>query len=233
VTKRSVLITRSYIIENNKGEITNRELEQSGGTLIVAGSETSATLLSGALYYLLKNMQWMTKLHQELQDNFQSDSDITFASLSRLEILNAIIKETFRIYPVVPTALPRIVTGGGATVCGYVLPPGTRVGVPQYSMNRSSQHFTNPDIYAPERFLRAKEYANDRLDVIQPFSVGPRNCIGKSLAWAEIRTILARLVWNFQFEMVDKNRDWGRQKEFILWDKPSLMVRLTARNAVA
>jgi cytochrome P450 len=174
----------------------------------------------------------MTKLHQELQDNFQSDSDITFTALSQLKTFNAIIQETFRIYPPVHTALPRIVPEDGATVCGHVLPPGTRVGVPQYSMYRSSQHFTNPDVYAPERFLGAKEYRDDKRHVIQPFSVGPRNCIGQSLAWAEIRSILARLVWNFEIVMLDEGLDWEGQKVFILWQKPGLVVKLKAREGV-
>jgi cytochrome P450 len=153
----------------------------------------------------------MTYLHQELQDSFQSDSDITSTSLSQLKTLNAISQETFRIYPAVPTALPRIVTEGGTTVCGHILPPGTQVGVPRYAMNRSKGHLTSPEVYALERFPGAEEYTNDKKHVTQPFSVGPRSCVGQSLAWAEIRSILARLVWNFEFETVQEvNWEWEK-----------------------
>jgi cytochrome P450 len=223
----------SYTTKNSKDTITDTELQESSGSLITGGSETSATLLSGAVYYLMRNPAWMQKLHGELQDSFPSDADIMFTSLSQLPILNAIIHETFRIYPTIPTAMPRVIPATGATVCGYALPPGTQLGIPQYSMNRSSRHFTNPEVYAPERFLGAEQYKDDKRHVIQPFSVGPRNCIGQNLAWAEIRAILARLVWNFEFELVDKGVQWEKQRVFILWQKPSLMVRLKERNAVA
>ncbi|CAN9206589.1 unnamed protein product [Alternaria alternata] len=193
-------------------------------------SETSATLLSGAIYHLLKSPAWMEKLRQELAATFKSESEISFASLSQLKVLNAVIQETFRIYPSAPSALPRVVPPAGAEVCGDALPPGTQVGISQYAMYHTSSHFTDPKVYAPERFLSAEEYAKDKRHVIQPFSVGPRNCIGQNLAWAEIRSILARLVWHFEFELLEPEKRWDDQKVFVLWQKPSLMVKLRARD---
>ncbi|RAR04126.1 cytochrome P450 monooxygenase-like protein [Stemphylium lycopersici] len=222
----------SYILKN-KGKVTDLELQKTSGTLIFAGSETTATLLSGIFYYLMRNPRWMTKLNEELHATFTSESDITFASLSSLKVLNAIIQETFRLYPPVPTALPRLIPKGGATIWGHWLPGGTRVGIPQYAQNRSSHHFTHPELFAPERFLGAKEFESDKRHVIQPFSVGPRNCIGQSLAWAETRTILARLVWNFEFELLDTETRWEDQRVFLLWEKSSLLVRLKGREGVA
>lgn len=207
-------------------------MKETSGILILAGSETTATLLSGAVYYLLKNQEWLTKLQQEVRTAFASDTEITFTSTAQLKIMNAIIQETFRLYPPVPGALPRVTPKGGALVSGTFIPGDITIGIPQYAASRSSRNFTDPDKYAPERFLGAEKYASDKRQVIQPFSVGPRNCIGQSLAWAEMRTILARLVWNFEFEMLDTSRDWEKQQRvFVLWSKPSLMVRLRAREA--
>lgn len=51
------------------------------------------------------------------------------------------------------------------------------------------------------------------------------------MAWSEIRTILARFLWHFDVELVDKNlSDWDHQKVFVLWNKKPLMVRLGARE---
>lgn len=97
-------------------------------------------------------------------------------------------------------------------------------------MYRSSQHFADPDAFHPERFLGDTKYAGDKRHVVQPFSVGPRNCIGQSLAWAELRTILARLVWNFEMRICEESRGWERQKVHILWQKGGLMVRLRGRR---
>lgn len=52
------------------------------------------------------------------------------------------------------------------------------------------------------------------------------------MAWAEIRTILARFIWHFDVELLDPSmNDWDKQKVFILWAKKPLMVRLTPRMA--
>ncbi|CAO2647238.1 Nn.00g081600.m01.CDS01 [Neocucurbitaria sp. VM-36] len=220
----------SYILRHNDERgITTEEIKQTSGTLIIGGSETSATLLSGAIFHLVKNPEWMTKLHQELQSTFKDESQISFASLSQLEILNAVIQETFRMYPPVPTSLPRCVPKEGATICGTFIPPDTSLGIPQYSAYRSSRNFKNPNTYAPQRFLGDEDYTNDKRSVIQPFSVGPRNCIAQNLAWAEIRTVLARLVWHFELTLEPESEGWEKQKVFILWQKPALMVRLKAR----
>jgi cytochrome P450 len=211
--------------------MTHEEIKETSGTIIIAGSETSATLLSGAIYYLLKNPVWMVKLQDEIRTSFTHESQITFSSASQLKLMNAIIHETFRLYPPAPLALPRITPKEGAVVAGTYVPPNTTIGIPQYAAYRSTRNFTDPDLYAPERFLGDTKYVEDKRSVIQPFSVGPRNCIGQNLAWAEIRTILARLVWHFDFEMLDSSRDWEKQKVFVLWSKPSLMVKIKARNS--
>ncbi|KAH7413772.1 cytochrome P450 monooxygenase-like protein [Phaeosphaeria sp. MPI-PUGE-AT-0046c] len=223
----------SYISkDSDERTITRDEMKETSGLLILAGSETSATLLSGAIYYLLKNPSWLKKLEHELRTAFANETEITFASTAQLKILNAVIQETFRLYPPVPGALPRVTPKGGALVAGTFIPGDITIGIPQYPASRSSHNFTDPDKYAPERFLGDDRYASDKRQVIQPFSTGPRNCIGQSLAWAEMRTILGRLVWNFEFQMLDTSKDWEKQQRvFVLWSKPSLMVRLRAREA--
>ena len=63
---------------------------------------------------------------------------------------------------------------------------------------------------------------------MNPFSFGPRNCLGKNLAYAEMRVILAKVLWHFDLELRPGMDDWlERHKLFMLWEKPALMVRLT------
>lgn len=216
---------------NSERGISNDEIKQTSGLVILAGSETSATLLSGAVYHLIKNPAWLKKLQDEIGTAFTEENQITFTSSSKLKVMNAVIQETFRLYPPAPGSLPRVSPKGGSMVAGTFVPPDTQIGVPQYPASRSSHNFTDPGKYAPERFLGDERYAHDKRAVIQPFSVGPRNCIGQNLAWAELRTILCRLIWNFDFEMLDSSRDWEKQRVFVLWDKPSLMVKLKARKS--
>lgn len=65
---------------------------------------------------------------------------------------------------------------------------------------------------------------------MQPFSFGPRNCIGRNLAYAEMRTIMARLVFNFDLTLAPESKNWLDQKIYNLWQKPPLMVHLTPRG---
>jgi cytochrome P450 len=57
----------------------------------------------------------------------------------------------------------------------------TTIGVFQWTANNSASNFHEPDLFAPERWLpnAPAKFANDSKDVVQPFSTGPRNCIGK------------------------------------------------------
>ncbi len=82
----------------------------------------------------------------------------------------------------------------------------TRIGTRTFAINRSRKYFYNADSFVPERWLplseRPAEYANDQLSASRPFSVGYHSCIGKSLAWVELRLILCRLLWSFDISAV-------------------------------
>ena len=91
-------------------------------SLIVAGSETSATLLSGCIFYLCKTPHVMSQLVAEIRSNFKQDTDMTFRAVEELKYMNAVIEETLRIYPPFVTSLSRLVPQGGAVVNGHFLP---------------------------------------------------------------------------------------------------------------
>ena len=79
----------------------------------------------------------------------------------------------------------------------------------------------------------------DNLDAFQPFSIGRHGCIGQRLAWAEMRLVLARLLYAFDIQLVHPNQqdqggfDFVKQKTFIFWEKEPLMVRLKPAGAGA
>jgi cytochrome P450 len=62
--------------------------------------------------------------------------------------------------------------------------------------------------------------------VFKPFSHGPRNCVGQSLAVAECRLIVARLFWEFDVHVLPGQDDWVRQRTFLSWAKPPLMAHV-------
>lgn len=191
------------------------------------GTETTATALSGATYHLLCNPTILQKLTTEIRTTFSTFDDLTLESLPRLSYLHGCLQESLRMYPPVPSILPRMVPKGGAVICDYWLPEGTLIGVPQYATYRAPSHFKNPNEFHPERWLGDPEYKDDHLDAMEPFSTGPRNCIGKNLAWLEMRLLFATVLLTFDLELCPESKEWSDQKVYTLWEKKPLMCRLT------
>ncbi|MCJ1264291.1 hypothetical protein MMC22_004162 [Lobaria immixta] len=227
----------SYILKNRgeKGGITDKEVAANCGFLIIAGSEATATAMSGITYHLLKNASALQTMTKEIRDAFPSEVEIDFINTSnRLPFTMACISEGMRIYPPGPHIPPRRTTPGTMTnISGYQVPGWTCVGVHPLSATVSKVNFAKPNAFIPERWLPSSTEAplspfhNDRRDVVQPFSVGPRSCLGKPLAYNEMRVILARLLWNFDLELCAESKDtWTQQYTYTLWEKRPLMCRL-------
>ena len=116
----------TYILKYNdtKYGLTVPEMKSNAALLVIAGSETTATLLSGTTYFLLKNPDKLAKLTRELRSAFKSDDEINFQNVSNLPYLIACLEEGMRIYPTVAVGLPRVVPPGGASVAGRFIPEG-------------------------------------------------------------------------------------------------------------
>ncbi|OTA99100.1 hypothetical protein M426DRAFT_95514 [Hypoxylon sp. CI-4A] len=204
------------------------KLTQNASLLILAGSETTATLLSGATFLLATNPDKLEKLTEEVRSAFNSEDEINLGSASSLNYMLACLNESFRRYPPVASELARCVPKGGATISGKFVAEGSAVSVWQWTINHDPRHWNKPMEFIPERWLGDPEHKNDQLEAVQPFSYGPRNCIGKNLAYAEMRLILAKIIYNFDISIADDSLRWLRdQKTYILWEKPALNIYMT------
>ncbi|RDW72921.1 hypothetical protein BP6252_06828 [Coleophoma cylindrospora] len=217
----------SFILKHNdKSGMTDAEINSNAAILIIAGSETTATLMSGATYLLLQNPDVLEKLVRIIRETFASEDEITIQSVSNLKYLLAVLDESLRMYPPVPVGLPRTVGPNGDAICGKWVPGNTTVSVNQWASFRSPMNFTDPESFLPDRFMGEPRFASDNLAAFQPFSTGPRNCIGRNLAYAEMRLIITRILWNFDLEAHDNVEAWANQKIYTLWEKGPLMVKL-------
>lgn len=124
----------------------------------------------------------MTRLVTEVRAAFADDEQITIETLAALPYFNACLQEGLRMYPPVPSALPRRAPEGGAYVSGHWIPAGTVVAVTHFAAYHSKDNWYMPDSYIPERWLGNDErFANDDHSSFEPFSFGPRNCLGKMM----------------------------------------------------
>ncbi|KAJ0330991.1 hypothetical protein COL922a_012128 [Colletotrichum nupharicola] len=97
-------------------------------------------------------------------------------------------------------------------------------------MYRSEANFKRANEFIPERWLadsKTSGFSTDRREGFHPFSYGPRNCIGLNLANAEMRFILARVLWNFDVEVTQQSRGWmDKQRSYLMWEKGGLYMYL-------
>lgn len=215
-----------------KGEgLSLQEYYSISSLFMIAGTETTATALSGTTFHLLKNRKYLDMLQKELRGAFAGMDDMTLEALAHLPMLEAVIKEGIRMYPPVPIGLPRVSPPGGMTVGDHFVPEGTAVAVHQLATYRSEDNFKHAHIFRPERWMEDPEFKDDRLDALEPFSVGPRNCLGKNLAWHEMRLLLSTVLLHYDLELCPESEKWADQKVYTLWEKPSLFCRLTAVKA--
>ncbi|KAF7533276.1 hypothetical protein G7054_g7221 [Neopestalotiopsis clavispora] len=226
--------------ENRHGEkgMSDIEIMANSGVLVGAGSETTATAMSGFFFYAAQNPDILKALKKEIRSTFSDESEITMRSTEKLAFLKACIEETLRVYPPAAELPPRV--SPGDYVDGHYIPAGTHITVYPWAVFRSPKHWVEPDSFRPQRWLATShplydpKYRDDNKAVFKPFSHGPRDCIGKNLAYAELRLIIARFLFNFDYELAGDHTSWhDSQLCFGVWEKGPLTVSLKARPGLS
>lgn len=106
----------------DEGGLSFRTLSTMAAGLLLAGSETTASTLSGVTWLLLSNPEKLEKLSSEVRDTFEHESEINFTSVQGLGYMLACLNEGLRMYPPVAIGLPRQVPRGGAVISGDYVP---------------------------------------------------------------------------------------------------------------
>ncbi|UNI15925.1 hypothetical protein JDV02_002409 [Purpureocillium takamizusanense] len=228
----------TYMMRKTPKEGTGMSAEEiiaTTPTLVLAGSETTATALSGFTFLMSKNPRVYAIVANEIRSTYSAESDITIRNTAAIEYLQAVIDETLRVYPPAAETPPRVCPG--AMVDGKYIPAGARVSVSQWATFHNPDNFVEPEAFLPERWLTKshpryeERFQADNKAVFKPFSYGSRDCIGKNLAQVEMRYIIARLLYRFDFELASPQENWlASQRVFVLWDKGPLYLRLRPRK---
>lgn len=236
------------------------ELWGESNLLIIAGSDTTSTAMAATMFYLVRNPDALQKVVAEIRRSFSDVEEIRQgATLTSCTYLRACIDEAMRLSPSVGGIVPREVLAGGLTIGGFHVPEGTVVGVPHYTIHHNADYFPEPFRFIPERWIAGSKLPSGGLvgetDVAAaqaafcPFSIGPRGCIGKGLAYVEMTTALARTLWLYDVrqaaDVVDPaeggqvGAEWGRDRRdemqlvdtFTSW-KQGVMVDFRKREDI-
>jgi cytochrome P450 len=174
--------------------MTDKEVRDELMTLLVAGHETTATTLAWAFYLLLRHPKEMARLEAEIE---KDESD---------EYLDAVIKETLRVRPVVPGVIRKLTRP--VELNGYELPAGTRVAPNIYLTHRRPDIYPEPERFRPERFL---ERQADTYSWI-PFGGGIRRCLGASFATYELKTVIPTILRLVRMRAADEAPEQIRRR---------------------
>ena len=176
-------------------------------TMLIAGHDTSTAMLAWTLTLLGQHPKWKVRLQDEIRTAL-GDEPPRDETTRSLPLLNAVIKETLRLYP--PIHVGNRITKEAIALGSYPIPAGQRVMLSIYLVNRNPRYWNSPKLFQPERWLG--EFRPVSFSYI-PFGGGPRNCIGGPFAQVEARIVLARIL---------QKQDYGLQGRVLPWMNATL-----------
>ncbi|KAF2964329.1 hypothetical protein GQX73_g9249 [Xylaria multiplex] len=215
------------------GPLNQAEIDGNLTALVIAGSETTGFILTATSYYLATNPECFRKAADEVRSAFPSAANINDDDIRKLPYLRAVVDEALRMTPAEPNGLARKVVIDGIDIANQYIPKNTAIYVSQFAQNRHSSHFHLADEYHPERWLNDPRFKNDSLELVQPFIQGVNVCIGRGLAWMEMRVILAKMLWNFDWTIEVKDREpFEKAKAWHVWMKNPVHIKLLPRGTL-
>ncbi|CAL5375525.1 unnamed protein product [Camellia sinensis] len=183
--------------------------------LIAGGTDTSAITLEWAMSELLKKPDLINKATKELDRVIGRERWVEEKDFPQLPYLDAIVKETMRLHPVVVLLVPHLAVED-CNVAGYDIRKGTRVFINTWSMGRDPTIWDAPEEFCPERFLGKEIDVRGQSFELLPFGSGRRMCPGYSLGLKMIRSSLANMLHGFNWKLPDnlKTEDLGMEEVF-------------------
>ncbi|BAU01094.1 Cytochrome P450 [Vigna angularis] len=166
--------------------------------LILGGTDTTAFTLTWALSLLVRNPLAMEKAKEEIDMHIGKDGYIRESDISKLVYLQAIIKETLRLYPPAPLSSPRVFSEN-CILGGYHIRKGTRLMHNLWKIHRDPSVWSDPLEFKPERFLTTHQHVDlrGRHFELLPFGSGRRMCAGMSLGLNVLHFTLANMLHSF------------------------------------
>lgn len=200
-SKRKMALLDLLLQSTVDGEpLSDMDIREEVDTFMFAGHDTTSSGIAFVLYNIAKYPDVQRKVYEEIVSQLSAD-DISLKDLNNLRYLDLVIKESLRIYPIVPYFGRKLCED--VKVNGFTLPQHSNVYISPYIMGRSEQIFPDPMKFDPERF--DVETTTDKWNPFcyVPFSAGPRNCIGQKFAGYEMKCIVSKIIRNFELSLDD------------------------------
>lgn len=160
-------------------------------------------------------------LYEEIKD-FNFEADNVMERIHQLKYLEIVLKETFRLHPVIASVLRETIKD--VEIMGYQVPKGTPIFTNTRALHRDPQYYKEPTSFLPERWN--EEPIN--LNAYLPFGLGQHACIGQKMAMLEIKVALICMLKKFKFSMRE-----GQDLKFshtVTYSVNNLMITINERH---
>lgn len=192
-SKRRLAFLDTLLIAQMEGsDLSDTDIREEVDTFMFAGHDTTSSAIGFAIYLLSKHPEVQEKVYEEAVAMEGREKEA-------MKYLEAVIKETLRIYPSVP--LYSRLLQEDYKIRDLVIPKGTAISVCTYMAHRDKRYYPDPDTFNPGRFLSPENERHPFQFVA--FSAGPRNCIGQKFAMLELKCSLAKILRTFEIQHVE------------------------------
>ncbi len=194
-------------------------------TMLIAGHDTSTALLAWTLYLLGAHPEWMARARDECNAVLDDLSHPPRPEqLNRLVLLDSLLKEALRLCPPIHIGNRRATEK--VCVLDYEIPQEARVMYSIYLAHRDPKYWRDANEFCPERF---REGTGVPPFTYVPFGGGPRNCIGAAFSQIEAKVVLARLLQEFDLELLNAQQIKPHMGA-TLEPRPAVKMRVTRRT---
>ena len=216
----------------SKDMLTDEEIIANTIIMLVAGYDTTATLLTYATYCLALHPKVQQKLRSEIEEAVIGDGgEIKYDTVMGLKYLDAVVNETLRRYPPVPRIEREATEDYELKTLGINLKKGTKIRIPIYAIHHQEEFFPDPYKFDPDRFMPENK---DKLMpyTFLPFNTGPRNCIGSRFALLEAKTTLAAILLKYDLTRSSETAvPLDMSIATALLHSKEVIIRYSARNS--
>ncbi|KAM3077399.1 hypothetical protein ACMFMG_006746 [Clarireedia jacksonii] len=214
-------------------KFTQKELNSNAQLVIIAGTDTTVSVVIQTVKILASSPRIYRKLQDEIDGLDTAGQSISIESVRNLEYLNAVVNEALRLYSPTPSGMHATTYPQGLDVDGVHIPGNVQVNIPFLALMRDERYFVQGDEFIPERWTSERpELLKDKRAFI-PFGYGVHSCVGKTLALHELRLVLASIARNFDLHLgPSHNEDLynSQWRDYSVLQVGKLWMRLEPRS---